>query len=120
MYKVEGSVLTSESEILTNVDVTEFNIGGVFNQTTTDEDGKFSMYVSSPSTDVHIGKIGYKTQVVKASELNNFGISYLDEAIVVRTNKKNNNLMLIFIAAGIITTGVVIYNYKRAKPIKIK
>lgn len=120
MFKVSGSVLGKDSEILEDADVMVLGSTLATAKTTTDEDGRFALTVDSPSTVLSVGKMGYVTQVITAKDLNDFGIVYLDYGITVRTKPKNNNMLLAIVAAAFITTAVVVYRKNRAKPIKIK
>lgn len=130
MYTVSSTVM-SDLLLLPNVNVREVDIHGnqIGNSTTTNNNGQFTLSVSSPDALVRLSHTGYDYDTYTAKEIADFdyielwpSTNMIDD-VTIQNNYKSSNLIWWILGFGILTTiGVALSNKKpaRVQPKKVR
>lgn len=117
MYKVTGSILSDDSEILTGVEIAEVNefMFPTGAKTETDADGKFTINLQSERSSITISLIGFIPQMITGKDFMKDSLLYLSPAITVKGKKDSNVLLYGLLTASLITI-LVMATRPEAKP----
>lgn len=119
-FKIEGSVLSEESDVLAGATVHEINeFGFPVANYKTDNDGKFSLNVASKDSLIRFKHFGYNDLEMKASEF--YSVAYLKPAVnIVVAGKNSNTLLYVLLAAAALTAIYYATRPKKPQPKKVK
>jgi hypothetical protein len=128
MILIKGKVMDASMQHLQGVKVSELNFGGVLQfNTTTDENGDFSLMATSPESTLKFERDYYKPVLISAKDF--FSYITLDKAVIELNDdqtKKPKGVpawIMVLLALGIATAigGYIYYNDPRSgKPVRIK